>query len=114
RRAYLRRIRPGFVARMAKLRRGDVAGAPHEILDPRDLKYCANQCTAHWLPEDDPFHWREKIPFARWGLAELQIMGWPLLFTTLWFALWHGPWRGLAILPGVLLALVIWFFRDPP
>ena len=31
------------------------AGAPHEILDPRDLKFCCNQCTAHWAGEHDPF-----------------------------------------------------------
>ena len=23
--------------------------------------------------------WRDRLPFVRWGLAELQIMGWPLL-----------------------------------
>jgi phosphatidylserine decarboxylase len=99
---------------MASLRRGDVAGAPHEILDPRDLKYCANQCTAHWLPDADPFQWRERLPFARWGLAELQIMGWPLVAATHLMTLAGGWWRWLAIVPGVLLALVVWFFRDPP
>ena len=52
------------------------------VLDPRDLKYCATDCSAHWRPEHDAFRWREKIPFARWGLAELQIMGWPLLALT--------------------------------
>ena len=79
RRWYLKKFRPGYVARMAALRKGDVTGAPHEILDPRDLKYCSNQCTAHWLPQDDSFRWRDKLPFTRWGLAELQIMGWPLV-----------------------------------
>ncbi|NOY29705.1 MAG: hypothetical protein GXP28_05880 [Planctomycetes bacterium] len=83
RRLVLKTFRPSYVRRMAELRRGDVAGAPHEILDPRDLKFCCNLCTAHWDAEDDPFRWREKIPFARWGLAELQLMGWPLLLATL-------------------------------
>jgi phosphatidylserine decarboxylase len=38
RRWYLKRFRPGFVRRMAERRQGDPTGAPHEILDPRDLK----------------------------------------------------------------------------
>lgn len=99
---------------MASLRRGDTTGAPHEILDPRDLKYCSNQCTAHWLPHDDPFRWRERIPFARWGLAELQLMGWPLAALAVVLG-WRGPlWCLAAAVPLVLLGLVIYFFRDPP
>ena len=113
RRWYLKTIRSGYVQRMAACRRGSTDGAPHEILDPRDLKYCCNLCTAHWAPEDDPFRWRESIPFARWGLAELQLMGWPLLLATVLLWTVCGPWRWLAIVPGVLLALVVYFFRDP-
>jgi len=113
RRWYLKTFRGGYVRRMAELRRGGVEGAPHEILDPRDLKYCCNLCTAHWAAEDDPFRWRESIPFARWGLAELQLMGWPLLLMTVWMAWCCGPWRWLAIVPGVLFGLIVYFFRDP-
>src|SRR5947207_1592574 len=69
RRWYLKRFRPGYVRRMAELRRGDTEGAPHEILDPRDLKFCRNVCTCEWSPADDPFRWRERMGFARWGLA---------------------------------------------
>ncbi|MCA9231675.1 MAG: phosphatidylserine decarboxylase family protein [Planctomycetales bacterium] len=113
RRWYLKTFRRGYVRRMAELRRGDPTGAPHEILDPRDLKFCCNLCTAHWAPEDDPFGWREKLPFARWGLAELQIMGWPLVLATL-LLLWLGCyWAWLAIVPATLLGLVVYFFRDP-
>ena len=39
-------------------------------------------------------------------------MGWPLLVTGM--ALAMSPWWYAAIVPGVLLALVVWFFRDPP
>ncbi len=95
---------------MSALRQGSTAGAPHEILDPRDLKYCRNQCECDWGAEDDRFRWREKLPFARWGLAELQLMGWPLVAAAVaggWFRWW------LAIVPLVLLAFVIYFFRDP-
>lgn len=113
RRWYLKTFRGGYVTKMAGLRRGSADGAPHEILDPRDLKYCCNLCTANWAPEDDPFRWRESIPFARWGLAELQLMGWPLLALTIWIAWACGPWRWLAIVPGVLFGLIVYFFRDP-
>jgi phosphatidylserine decarboxylase len=110
RRCWLRRFRPGYVAQMAQRRRGDPSAAPHEILDPRDLKYCRNVCDCHWEPGDDPFQWRSRIPFARWGLAELQLMGGPLLALTVWaaWACWY-----LALVPAVLLGLVVWFFRDP-
>ncbi len=113
RRWWLKRFRSGYVRQISELRRGDTAGAPHEILDPRDLKYCCNQCTAHWAAQDDPFHWREQLPFARWGLAELQIMGWPLLLATVWLLSLGSPWHWLAVVPAVLLALVVYFFRDP-
>jgi phosphatidylserine decarboxylase len=112
RRWYLKHFRPGYVRRMAGLRRGDPAGCPHEILDPRDLKYCRNVCACDWAPENDPFRWREMIPFARWGLAELQLIGYPLLAlvvlaacTRFWF---------LGSVPGIVLLLVVYFFRDPP
>lgn len=96
---------------MAERRQGDAIGAPHEVLDPRDLKYCRNQCTADWAPEDDPFRWRDWLPFTRWGLAELQLMGFPLLALTV-LAGWYC-WA-LAFLPAIPLALIVWFFRDPP
>lgn len=114
RRWWLKRFRPAYVRRMAALRRGDATGAPHEILDPRDLKYCSNQCTAHWRVEDDPFQWRERLPLARWGLAELQIMGWPLAAAAIALGLLGPPWCIASVLPLVALALVVYFFRDPP
>jgi phosphatidylserine decarboxylase len=112
RRWYLKHLRPRYVEQMAALRQGDPTGAPHEILDCRDLKYCRNQCTCDWEPVDDMFRWRQWIPFARWGLAELQLMGYPLL--ALCVALWWWGWWYLAIGPAVMLGLIIYFFRDPP
>ncbi len=110
RRWWLRRFRPGYVRRMAALRHGDPDGAPHEILDPRDLKYCRNRCSCYWDAADDPFRWRDRLPFARWGLAELQLMGWPLLALTILLAdeYWY-----LAAVPAVCLCLLGYFFRDP-
>jgi len=110
RRWYLRTFRSGYVRRMADLRIGSTAGAPHEVLDPRDLKYCRNRCQCDWAEKDDPFAWRERLPFARWGLAELQLMGYPLLALAIlggWFA-WY--W---AVVPAVLFLFVLYFFRDP-
>src|SRR5581483_10792418 len=69
RRWWLRTFRPAYVRRMAEKMEGSAEGAPHEVLDPRDLKYCRNLCTAAW--KDDPFARRGRIGFARWGLAEL-------------------------------------------
>jgi len=110
RRWWLKRFRPAYVRRMAQLRRGECDGAPHEILDPRDLKFCRNRCPCDWDEADDPFRWRERLPFARWGLAELQLMGWPLLGLTIVLA--YFRWY-LAVVPGVLLCLIVYFFRDP-
>jgi phosphatidylserine decarboxylase len=104
-------FRRGYVARMAGLRRGSDAGAPHPILDPRDLKYCRNRVECDWAAADDPFRWRERLPFARWGLAEIQIMGLPLLLLAIVGGWFH--WS-LAIVPAVLLLFVFYFFRDPP
>ncbi len=111
RRWYLRKFRPAYVASMARKRHGSDAGAPHAVLDPRDLKYCRNQCTVSWDAGDDPFAWRSRLPMARWGLAELQLFGWPLLVLVVLAWRWE-PWT--SVVPGTLLALVVWFFRDPP
>ncbi len=111
RRWYLKTLWPGYVKRMAGLRVGDTDGCPHEILDPRDLKFCRNQTAAHWRAEDDPFRWRERIPLARWGLAEVQLMGWPLLAVTILLAF---TWWYAAPITGALFLLVVSFFRDPP
>ncbi len=115
RRAILKNLRPGYVAKMAKLRQGSAEGAPHEILDPRDLKYCHNLCTAHWAPEHDRFRWRDKIPFARWGLAELFLQSALLLIMTCvaYFFIPAPMNYFLAAEPFVIWLLIVYFFRDP-
>src|SRR5436190_14263663 len=80
RRAWLRRFRPGYVRRMIAKRRGDCANCSHDIIDTRDLKYYRNVCGYSFLPEDDPFAWRDRVPLARAGLAEV------ICFSVLFFA----------------------------
>jgi phosphatidylserine decarboxylase len=110
RRWRLKRFHAGYVRRMALRRRGSDAGAPHEILDPRDLKFSRNRCDCGWAAADNPFRWRDRIPFAPWGRAELLIFGLPLLAATVLLAVffWYLAW-----LPAALLAFIVYFFRDP-
>jgi len=54
------------------------------------------------------------LPFAPWGLWELNLLGWPLLAITAVLVWLGGIWQWLAIGPGVLLFLIVYFFRDPP
>ena len=98
---------------MAELRQGDCRGAPHEVLDPRDLKYCRNVCSCSWAEADDPFRWRRSIPLAPWGAAELLLMGGPLLVLTILAAVVPWPWWYLALPPAVVLGLIVYFFRNP-
>jgi phosphatidylserine decarboxylase len=111
RRRRLKRFRPGYVRRMADRRRGSDAGAPHEILDPRDLKFCRNRCACDWAAADNPFRWRDRLPLASWGRVELLILGLPLLAATVLTAVffWYLAW-----IPAALLGLIVYFFRDPP
>eukprot|EP00913_Durusdinium_trenchii_P028431 g26659.t1 len=124
RRFWLKTFRKGYVARMAELRQGDENRCPHEVLDPRDLKYHCNQGGWYWKPEDDPFTRRDKIPFARFGLAELLVFslitfGPAALIAGLAVSLsWTGivaviAWLAVATF-AVIGILIVWFFRDPP
>jgi phosphatidylserine decarboxylase len=117
RRAWLRRLRPGYVRAMLAKRQGECPNCPHDIIDPRDLKFCRNVCGYWFHPEDDHFQWRGRLGFARAGLAELLIFS--LLLGTLTaacatgaallhWALWIPCAAGL-----VAWAEVVWFFRDP-
>jgi phosphatidylserine decarboxylase len=112
RRWWLGTFRPAYVQRMRQLRRGtDQGGCPHEVLDPRDLKFYRNVCDLHWQPQDDPFRWRDQLPFARVGLAELLMIGGLCLVAAVLGLL---VWAPLALAPAAVGLLVIWFFRDPP
>ncbi len=110
RRSLLRRLRPGYVASMRSKRLGEQGGCPFDPIDPRDVKYYRNQATYYWDQADDPFAWRDRLPFVRVGLAELICLGGGMaLLTSLVAWLW---WPG-AIFCGFVTACLIWFFRDP-
>jgi phosphatidylserine decarboxylase len=127
RRFWLRTFRPGYVRRMAATRKGDCNVCPHDVIDSRDTKFFRNQGGYYWDAADDPFRWRDRIPFARAGLAEL------LVFGTLTFGSAAGLAAGLLSRPDLaagnallwavcwfLVAglvgcggLIVWFFRNP-
>ena len=75
RRLWLRVFRRSYVRRMEALRRGDANRCPHPVLDPRDVKFYRNQGGYRWDIADDPFAWRDRLPVARVGLAELLLLG---------------------------------------
>jgi phosphatidylserine decarboxylase len=123
RRCWLKTFRRGYVARMAALRKGDENPCPHEVLDPRDLKFHRNQIGWHWDAKDDPFTGRDNLPFARDGLAELivfsvfffgtaALVGWlTSAYATSAIFLWIG--RLLVTTLAIIGSLIVWFFRDP-
>ncbi|HUG90591.1 MAG TPA: phosphatidylserine decarboxylase family protein [Planctomycetaceae bacterium] len=123
RRWFLKTFRRTYVARMRDLRQGARNGCPHEVLDPRDLKFHRNQDGYWWAAQDDPFRWRDRLPFARAGLAELLVLS-LLFFGTAgvlgWVVAARGGtgsaavlgWTAVAV-SAALGALVVWFFRNP-
>ncbi|MBA62690.1 MAG: phosphatidylserine decarboxylase family protein [Planctomycetaceae bacterium] len=117
RRAYLKTFRRRYIRRMEKTRKGDRNQCPWDVLDPRDLKFYANQCGYYWDKKDDPFTGRDNVGFARAGLAEMIIFSsvlLPALAASIWFAINGSSWWWLAAVVSLLLqAEVIWFFRNP-
>jgi phosphatidylserine decarboxylase len=117
RRSVLRRFRPGYVNAMLAKRQGACPDCPHDIIDPRDLKFCRNVCGFWFRPQDDYFQWRGRLGFARAGLAELLIFS--CLLGSLAVALAAAAavlhwvfWIGVLAVALVQLEIV-WFFRDP-
>ncbi len=98
RRAWLRRFRPAYVRRMAERRQGHCPDCPHDIIDPRDLKFYRNVCGYWFRAEDDRFRWRGRLGLARAGLAEVICYSLGFLALT-----------ALVIVAGVLLHWAFWF-----
>jgi phosphatidylserine decarboxylase len=110
RRWYLKTFRPDYVRRMAALRRGEPRGCPHEVLDPRDVKFYRNQGGHYWDAADDPFTWRDRLLVARVGLAELILLGGLCAVLTACCAWLYWP---SCFIPAALGLFVVSFFRDP-
>ena len=110
----LKTFRRGYVRRMAATRQGDHNQCPWDVLDPRDLKFYANQPGYYWESEDDPFTGRENFGFARAGLAEMIIFSSvliPMLALFIYLSQVHSPWWWIAaIVPFLLETEVVWFF----
>jgi len=111
RRRWLRLVRPGYVARMRAARRGECPGCPHDVIDDRDLKFFRNVCGYHFAPADVPRRWRDRLPLARMGRAEVLLFGGGLLVLAAAVAL-LTPYA--AVPPALLALFVVLFFRDPP
>lgn len=122
RRHWLKTCRRSYIRHMESLRKGDFNPCPHEVLDSRDLKFHRNQGGWYWDTADDPFQWRDRIPFARVGLAELLVIGGGFALTgtalSCGAAVATGPMQLIAGSLGsialVIAGLIAWFFRDPP
>ncbi|QDU79627.1 phosphatidylserine decarboxylase [Polystyrenella longa] len=122
RRTWLKLFRGGYVRRMQELRKGSVNPCPHDVLDPRDLKFYQNQEGYYWEKKDDPFTGRDKIPFARVGLAELLVFSLlcfvpPLILLPILIGAPINVWSVLGwmvVAAGLIKGiLIVWFFRDP-
>jgi len=119
RRWWLRTLRPKYVRAMAERRQGSCVNCPHNIVDPRDLKFYRNVCGYWFRPEDDRFRWRDRLGVARVGLGEIVIFSAILLLllagcSAAGWDVWPN-WL-LAPVVGVILLCwlqIIYFFRDP-
>jgi phosphatidylserine decarboxylase len=123
RRWWLKTFRSSYVERMRRLRKGTENRCPHEVLDPRDLKFFRNQGGYEWDIADDPFAWRDRLPFARTGLAELlvfslmtygvgAVLGVWAIKASLGTALNVLVWL-IVVALFVIGGLITWFFRNP-
>jgi phosphatidylserine decarboxylase len=111
RRWFLRTCRPGYVARMHAARRGECPDCPHDVIDSRDLKFCRNVCGFWFDRSADRFAWRDRLPIARAGWAELVLFGGSSLLAAVALLVWF-PWA--AVVPAAAALFVLAFFRDPP
>lgn len=118
RRWLLRHFSPGHVAKWRERRHGEDERFDSEVIDSRDLKYIRPICRFWFQRCDDDYAAREHYGFARWGYAELIGFGSIALFAAGLFTALAGAEHWLFFLPAIAFYLVVaeilWFFRDPP
>lgn len=121
RRCWLKTFRRGYIARNGSMSQGRLQSLSARSSDPRDLKFYRNQGGWYWDLKDDPFAWRDQLPFECVGLAELFLMCGTAIIATSGFG-WlasqsDGVMRVFAILlavtAAVICGLIAWFFRNP-
>lgn len=112
RRRILKSLFPRYVQHRKSRLQGDVNDCPVEVIDSRDLKFFKNVAGCWFDPADDNFAWRDRLPFARAGLAELLVFGGPLVVLAILF-IWPIGWPWLSVPPLLGAAFVAYFFRDP-
>ena len=102
---------------MLAKRQGNCLNCPHDIIDPRDLKFYRNVCGYSFRPEDDAFRGRGQIGLARMGLAEVVVASSliALLFLLLMVLAIAVNELFIVLLfpPALVYAEVLYFFRDP-
>ncbi len=117
RRGYLRRFRPRYVERMRGRRQGRCDSCTHDVIDSRDLKLYRNVCGYSFRDEDIAHRWRDRVPLARAGWAELIVFSAVFLVlavaSALAGALVHPLFYVLLALVLPLWLFVVSFFRDP-
>jgi phosphatidylserine decarboxylase len=102
---------------MGQKRQGHCPGCPHDIIDPRDLKFYRNVCGYWFRDEDDRFQWRGRLGLARQGLAEVACFSFLFILltglTVVGAIIVHwGCWAALPVLL-LLWFEMVYFFRDP-
>ncbi len=110
RRWYLKRFRPRFVARMLETRQGEANACPHEVLDPRDVKFFRNQGATIGRRVTTRLTGATGSPSPESALAELVMLGGLMFLLAAVFAVVFWPLAIGFALAGIGL---VWFFRDP-
>ncbi len=118
RRMLLRTFFRGHAERWRNLRQGNCDNCPHDIIDPRDLKFFRNVCGYWFRPEDDRYAYRERLGSARYGYAEMigfsaVLFAIAIVCDWLYFTV-HPAFAAPLVLVCLLWMFVVSFFRDPP
>ncbi len=110
RRAWLRRVRPGYVAAMQRQRTRQCDGCTHDVVDGRDLVWVRNVCGVRLPAPHTISPFRDRLGLVRLARPELCVA---LAISAALGAL------ALALAPGLLpfaaapAAFGAWFCRDP-
>jgi phosphatidylserine decarboxylase len=117
RKFWLRKLCPGYVQSMQAKRLGDCPVCPHDIIEPRDLKFTRNVCGYSFPPDVDPRSFSTRFGFARHGLAEIILCGMPLAVAISAAAAaameWHWLFWFLVFAASMVTLEIVTFFRDP-